>query len=244
MLPPKSAFTTPVLSTAAPIPEAQPRRQSGGGGPVIEYVRGPMRIAMAPVASANPNDAGVSRRRGGGGRQNRRWDRGGGGGRGGGFERPRFDRGGGAGGPRPMGPPQPRDPNLANQTAEGNGAPGERRRRRRRRRRRAGNGLPMQGTLPPPNGSPDGGGETPVSFFAPAGQGANAPVVLGPDGQPLRKRRRRRRRGRGGRQREWRGDGPPPTSNDDGGGGPGGDTSSPSDFASVGGDDFGGTGDD
>jgi hypothetical protein len=31
MLPPKSAFTTPVLSTAAPIPEAQPRRGGGGG---------------------------------------------------------------------------------------------------------------------------------------------------------------------------------------------------------------------
>ena len=57
MLPPKSAFITPVLSTAAPIADAQPRRGSGPGGPVIEYVRGLMRIAMAPVASANPNDA-------------------------------------------------------------------------------------------------------------------------------------------------------------------------------------------
>jgi hypothetical protein len=71
------------------------------------------------------------------------------------------------------------------------------------------------------------GGETnqPVAFFAPAyGVPRNdEPVMLGPDGQPLRKRRRRRRRGRGGRQREWRG---PPGDGRDGGGngnGAGGD---------------------
>jgi ATP-dependent DNA helicase RecQ len=205
MLPPKSAFTTPVLSTAAPIPEAQPRRGGGGGGPVIEYVRGPMRIAMAPVASANPNDAGVARRRGRdrGGRPSRRFDRGGGG-----FDRPRFDRPSG-GAPRPPRPDA--GPPIA---AEGNGAAGERRRRRRRRRRRpAGNGLPMQGMLPPPNGAPDA---PPVAFFEPAAGGGA--LALGPDGLPLRKRRRRRRRGRGGRQREWRGGGP----GDGGGGEPGG----------------------
>jgi len=64
-----------------------------------------------------------------------------------------------------------------------------------------------------PAGSADGADSAPVSFFAPAG----APVVLGPDGQPLRKRRRRRRRGRGGRQREWRG--APPSPGGDGGNG-------------------------
>src|SRR5262249_49388812 len=75
MLPPKSAFTTPVLSTAAPSPEGMPRRMGrDAGGPVIEYVRGPMRIASAPVASANPNDAGVGNRRNKKGR--RGWDRG------------------------------------------------------------------------------------------------------------------------------------------------------------------------
>ena len=79
--------------------------------------------------------------------------------------------------------------------------------------------------------------DAPVSFFAPVGgppqaqdgNGFGGPPVLGPDGQPIRKRRRRRRRGRGGRQREWRagpggpegGGGPPPT--DGGGGGGGGD---------------------
>jgi len=65
----------------------------------------------------------------------------------------------------------------------------------------------------PSNGGPPA--EAPVSFFAPAG-GNHNPVVLGPDGQPMRKRRRRRRRGRGGRQREWRAQG----QGGEGGGGP------------------------
>jgi ATP-dependent DNA helicase RecQ len=244
MLPPKSAFTTPVLSTAAPIPEAQPRRSSGGGGPVIEYVRGPMRIASAPVASANPNDAGVNRRRGGGrngrgGPPRRGWDR----------DR-RFERGpaggGGGGGPRPNGPggfegqqrPWPASPPGAEGRPPPEGEPGgERRRRRRRRRRRPGNGMPMQGaggapmlgadgSGPPPSGSALDGpaNDAPVSFFAPTG----APMQFGPDGQPIRKRRRRRRRGRGGRQREWRATGPggdgggAPPASEGGGGGDGG----------------------
>jgi ATP-dependent DNA helicase RecQ len=234
MLPPKSAFTTPVLSTAAPIAEAQPRRQNGGGGggPVIEYVRGPMRIAMAPVASANPNDAGVGRPRRG--KKTRRWERGGngGGGGGGGFDRPRFDsRGNSGGGPRVEGPrPQGGQPwqGQGQPPAGTNGAPGEKRRRRRRRRRGPGtgaeNGAPMLGAGAPPNGD-----IAPVRFFEPAGVpgagGETQQPVIGPDGQPIRKRRRRRRRGRGGRQREWRGapgggegGGAPP----EGGGGEGG----------------------
>ena len=215
MLPPKSAFTTPVLSSAAPVPESMSRRISGGGGgggPVIEYVRGPMRIAMAPVASANPNDAGAGRPRRG--KKIRRWERGG-------FraDGPRFDRvesrgSSGGPGPRPDGP-RPPQPWQAPSEA-GNGAP-ERRRRRRRRRRRPGEGPPTpgQGFAPGGNGAPSG--DAPVSFFAPAG-GTNGAPPLGPDGQPLRKRRRRRRRGRGGRQREWRAQG----QGGDGGGGAGG----------------------
>ncbi len=223
MLPPKSAFTTPVLSTAAPMSETSSRRMSGGGGPVIEYVRGPMRIAMAPVASANPNDAGVGRQRRG--KKQRRWDRGPGGFRSDGPRPDRVDRydgrSAGAGAvARPDGarPPQPWQgpPGDA-----GNGAPGERRRRRRRRRRRPGEGVPLQGQ-PAGNGAGNGGvaGDAPVSFFAPVGGGGgggSGPIVLGPDGQPLRKRRRRRRRGRGGRQREWRTQG-----GDGGAGGTGG----------------------
>jgi hypothetical protein len=227
MLPPKSAFTTPVLSTSAPHPESTSRRMSGGGGPVIEYVRGPMRIAMAPVASANPNDAGATRPRRS--KKLRRWERGGfrsDGPRSDGPRPDRLDARGGGAVVRSDGPP--RQPPWAQ--GEGNGAPGERRRRRRRRKRRPGDGVAIQGGefQPANNGGP--GGDAPVSFFAPAG-GAPSSVALGPDGQPLRKRRRRRRRGRGGRQREWRtqgqggeggngggGGGPPPTEGGGGGG--------------------------
>jgi len=238
MLPPKTAFVTPVLSTASPIPEGQPRRPGGGGGggPVIEYVRGPMRIAAAPVASANPNDAGVMRRRG---KKRGRWERGpgGGGGGGGGFrpDQRRFDQrpGGGGGGGGPQGG-QP----FQQQNGNG-GQPGDpQRRRRRRRRRRGGNGLGMPGGAPNANGAPQlgppGDNGEPVAFFQPTGGGPQAPVQLGPDGQPIRKRRRRRRRGRGGRNREWRAQ--------NGGGPEGGGGAAPSDNDSGGGDGGGGGG--
>jgi hypothetical protein len=170
-----------------------------------------MRIAMAPVASANPNDAGTGRQRRG--KKLRRWERGG-------FraDGPRADRFGGGAMVRTDGPP--RQPPWAQ--GEGNGAPGERRRRRRRRRRRPGDGA-MQGADFQPSGNGGPGGDAPVSFFAPAGGPPNS-VVLGPDGQPLRKRRRRRRRGRGGRQREWRtqGQGGDGGGNNGGGAPPGG----------------------
>ena len=200
MLPPKSAFVTPVLSTASPIVEGQPRRNGGGGGggPVIEYVRGPMRIAAAPVASANPNDAGVTRRRG----KKRRWERGPGGGNGGGYraEGRRFD----ANRPAGAGPGAGGQPWQAQGEGGEVGPGGERRKRRRRRRKRSGpNGQPMQNGAPQNGASPVNGSDNgePVSFFQPTGA---QPVMLGPDGQPIRKRRRRRRRGRGGRNREWR----------------------------------------
>ncbi|HEY1815040.1 MAG TPA: RecQ family ATP-dependent DNA helicase [Kofleriaceae bacterium] len=216
MLPPKSAFVTPVLSTAAP--DAQPRRGGPSGGPVIEYVRGPMRIAMAPVASANPNDAGVARRRG---KKQRRWDRGPGG------PPRRFDdrpRGGGNNGNNAS-PNGDSGSNGNNGNGQQLGENGERRKRRRRRRRRHDNGNPMQMGGPhveAPNGNGNGSHEStePVRFFEPNNGAPNQapPIVLGPDGQPMRKRRRRRRRGRGGRNREWRGPNGP-----GGGGGPGGD---------------------
>ena len=235
MLPPKSAFTTPVLSTGAPSSDAPSRRMSSsGGGPVIEYVRGPMRIAMAPVASANPNDAGIGRLRRG--KKIRRWERGSGGGNGFRSDGPRFDSRGGGGrpdgarseAPRPEGArpdgvrPEGARPPQAWQGAPGaepagNGPAGERRRRRRRRRRRP-DGAAMPGApgfAPGGDDSGTGGGEAPVGFFAPA-SGDAGPIALGPDGQPMRKRRRRRRRGRGGRQREWRGQ----ASGGDGGGAP------------------------
>ena len=60
-MPKKAAFSSPVLTK-----EAKPQRakSSNGGrrkkaaptGPLVEYVRGPLRLNMAPVASAAPND--------------------------------------------------------------------------------------------------------------------------------------------------------------------------------------------
>ncbi|WP_428264070.1 RecQ family ATP-dependent DNA helicase [Haliangium sp.] len=65
MLPPKSAFTSPVLSKgeAPPPSSSRGRRKRGGSGPLIEYVRGPLRINMTPVASATPNDVAPSRKK-------------------------------------------------------------------------------------------------------------------------------------------------------------------------------------
>ena len=62
-MPPKSAFTSPVLVKEAAA-QPQPKRRRGKKGkkaapapsaPLVEYVRGPMRLNMTPVASANPN---------------------------------------------------------------------------------------------------------------------------------------------------------------------------------------------
>jgi len=238
MLPPKSAFVTPVMSTEAPLAEAQPRRPGGGGGgPVIEYVRGPMRIAAAPVASANPNDAGTVRRRG---RKQRRWERRDfSDGSRPGWQNGRPNNGNGGGGP---GGPSPGNgpggaPNAGFSGNGGNGQPwrgpeGEGGRRRRRRRRRRGNGNGVPGGFDA-NAQPGGGGgppqnAAPVQFFVGPGEDRAEPPQLGPDGLPMRKRRRRRRRGRGGRNREWRaggggpdsGGGIPPTGgNGEGGGG-------------------------
>ena len=252
MLPSKEAFTTPVLSSAPPT-DGMPvgvRNRGGGGGPLIEYVRGPMRIASAPVASANPNDSSSTRRRNGR-RPRGPWRPDGPGGNGNG-NRPMGPRNGNGG---PMPPRfanpnhQPGNPNaLAPQGAPGiPGEAGEGKRRRRRRRRKRGPGDPMN-----PNAGAPGSGpmsDAPISFFAPTGGGGPAaynpprppfnpnhnqggqpqaqgdqPIVLGPDGLPMRKRRRRRRRGRGGRGTggPWQGGAEGAPANSDGGGDSGG----------------------
>ena len=207
LLPPKSAFTTPVLSTAAPTSDAVPRLPrgpsgGGGGGPVIEYVRGPLRINSAPVATATPNDSAAGRK----GKRRRN---------GGGPGAQRFGFGSGPGGR--MTPQERREQRAAERLEK------KRRRRRRRKRRDGlavgapGVGAPETpvnfftgGPAPAPNGGPRPSG--PPRLGPPpngngngAAPGADAPgdgtpIQLGPDGQPLpRKRRRRRRRGRRGR---------------------------------------------
>jgi ATP-dependent DNA helicase RecQ len=180
-LPPKSAFTTPVLvrPVGAPPPSSggappPPPSRGGGAGPLVEYVRGPMRINMTPVASATPNDVAPSARK-----QRRR--------RGRLPERP-VPRSMSSSAPAPSGPrvPRPAPPAVAATQVEGEG--GKKRRRRRRRRRRGTEGAAL--------GQPFDIA-TPVNFFSVEGQqaGNGAPGQNG----LKRKRRRRRRRGRGGR---------------------------------------------
>jgi ATP-dependent DNA helicase RecQ len=198
LLPPKSAFSTPVLSSASSHPsDAQPAIRGNGarpaaGGPVIEYVRGPMRINSSPVASATPNDAAAGRRKK---RRTREF-------------RPTQ-------GDAVMVATRPL--NAAERRAERAAERLERKKRRRRRRKRKdGAAMGFQAGAPGANGAPG----TPVSATGPngapvarppsggqggppggqGGNGAQVAPLLGPDGQPLpRKRRRRRRRGRGGR---------------------------------------------
>jgi ATP-dependent DNA helicase RecQ len=168
MLPRRSDYTTPVLTTATPPtdgPQVTVLRRGAAplpGGPVIEYVRGPMRINMAPVASAAPSDtAGVDRGRGR--RQNR------------------FDGRG-----RPLSAAERRAERRAERLEK----------RKRRRRRRKGNaqlGPNAEVSFFSPIGGPR---ELPPP--ADAAPRPPAPIELGPDGQPLpRKRRRATARPRG-----------------------------------------------
>jgi len=209
-LPPKSAFTTPVLvrPAGAPPPTASgggstppppaPSGRGGGSGPLVEYVRGPMRINMTPVASATPNDVAPGARG-----KNRRRGRGPGGRPGGPGPVRSIVASGGMpvggrpqGGQRPGGGPVP--PAVAGQDGAMPGAEGagKKRRRRRRRKRRGGEGGQGAAQFDP---------SAPVHFFSVEGQqggggggGGGGNGAPGPNGQK-RRRRRRRRRGRGNR---------------------------------------------
>jgi ATP-dependent DNA helicase RecQ len=180
-LPPKSAFTTPVLvrPVGSPPPSAgsgapPPPSRGGGGGPLVEYVRGPMRINMTPVASATPNDVAPGARK-----QRRRRGR---------LPGPMTGPSGSSRSVVATGAPAPRPaPPAVSAAPSAEGEGGKKRRRRRRRRRRGEAGAPGQ--------SFDAG--TPINFFSVEGQQAGNGVPT-PNGQRKR-RRRRRRRGRGGR---------------------------------------------
>jgi len=251
---PAPAPAPPPASTSRPPvarPASSPNHGHGHGrahaptGPIIEYVRRPMKIAVAPVASATPQDAS-------GGRRNKK----------------RGNRVGPFAGPRPGGgppPPRPATPSHGHPPAHGPtptaahpaaaagnhgppgtpGLPGQGKRRRRRRRRGGGAmagapgatgapgapGLvtspqpvsPTQGfwlpsNAPRPNGSP-------VAGTPPGGPAPGTPGAPGLPGQGKRRRRRRRRRGG-----PWQGQGmpqqpggpgpngaPPPAGGDSGG---------------------------
>src|SRR5690606_33983513 len=72
-LPKMAAFSSPVLKqgengarpgNGSPATGDEVRkRKAAPAGPLVEYVRGPLRINMAPVASAKPSD--VAKRQGG-----------------------------------------------------------------------------------------------------------------------------------------------------------------------------------
>ncbi len=170
-IPPKSAFVSPVLAATTP-----PQGRRGSAGPVIEYVRGPLRINMTPVASATPNDNPQRKKK-------------------------RRRRPGQPGGAMPGGRPSGTGPGSAaaqrpgaNPTAAGEpGQPGSGKKRRRRRRRRK--KTPAGAPLP----------EGPVTFFSMAGGsggggggGKNSGNGNGNGNGGRKRRRRRRRRGRGG----------------------------------------------
>ena len=184
IIPPKSAFTSPVLSTGATT-SATPGRRSAAStsGPVIEYVRGPMRINMTPVASATPNDVAPAAHK---------------------KRRRRKPQGDSQQGPTEVRAIAPRP------TADGDPSPKKRRRRRRRKKKGADNGgaatTDTQGpvtffsvdwskdsTARDPSGQAGSGPRT-----AQAGQAGASNDNAEGEGQKKR-RRRRRRRGRGGK---------------------------------------------
>jgi ATP-dependent DNA helicase RecQ len=215
---PPVPFTSPVLVLAPPEPTSAggptksravsvtetgiaiplPTRTTG---PIVEYVRRPMKIASAPVASATPHDMAPHGRR----RRDRHEAR-----------RPKphpapVTRGqaaaAGTHGPT-FTPPYP-----AGQ-AHQPGPPGSGKKRRRRRRRRGGGGGLPQG-MPAPLGTAAPGAPSPYASFwtadgrpqpRPPEPGQSAPAPGGHPGQPgqpglpgqgKRRRRRRRRRGHG-----------------------------------------------
>ncbi len=67
-IPKQASFSSPIISKEAGAPKATTRTSVGRGrtgrksknkmaaGPLVEYVRGPMRLNLAPVASAGPSD--------------------------------------------------------------------------------------------------------------------------------------------------------------------------------------------
>ena len=118
-VPPKEAFVSPVLTKQPGESNDRPSRGSRGrSAPLVEYVRGPMRINMTPVASATPNDQPPSARN----------------------KKKRRKRRVANGQVSPGAPPAIAAPQTPGSPVDADGAPGKKRRRRRRRRRKPGAG--------------------------------------------------------------------------------------------------------
>ncbi len=171
IIPPKSAFTSPVLSKDGTAPAAD-RRSSG---PVVEYVRGPMRINMTPVASANPNDVAPTHRT----KKKRR--------------RRKPSTGAGHAASNSAAPPQTGRQQATSSDPNGDPNAPKRKKKRRRRRRKKSQTTPQATGITIPEG--------PVTFFSTpggsSGDSGNASNNGGNSNTGKRRRRRRRRRGSG-----------------------------------------------
>jgi superfamily II DNA/RNA helicase len=171
---------------AKPWPRPRHAARTPPTGPIIEYVRRPMKIAVAPVASATPQDAS-------GGRRNKK----------------RGNRVGPFAGPRPGGgppPPRPATPSHGHPPAHGPtptaahpaaaagnhgppgtpGLPGQGKRRRRRRRRGGG---AMAGA-PGATGAPGAPGSSPARSRSRRRRASGCPATRrAPTGRRLQGRR-------------------------------------------------------
>ena len=163
VIPPKSAFTSPVLAKAERPTnrKATPTRRAPAG-PLVEYVRGPMRINMTPVASATPNDAPRETRAP---KKRKR-------------KRP----------PGTSAPEATTTPSQSAANSEENSGPTEPKRKRRRRRRRKRNAQNSPGTNASGVAIPEG----PVAFFSSTSASSNGNGTATPSKRKRRRRRRGR----------------------------------------------------
>jgi ATP-dependent DNA helicase RecQ len=171
-LPKKGAFSSPVLTKEVKPERAKAstnsrRKKAAPTGPLVEYVRGPLRINMAPVASAAPNDTSKQRRP----KPKRR--------------RPAPKKTTDINAGSVIGTATPEV--VAQPTVEGGK---KKRKRRRRKKKKGGNGANTNG-----QSAQNGASDSPVDFFS-SGGGQLAPTGI-PQGPGKKKRRRRRRRGSG-----------------------------------------------
>ncbi len=174
VIPPKSAFSSPVLAKTNGSTKGNKRSEAAAsGGPLVEYVRGPMRINMRPVASATPNDV-VARK------PKKRKSRSAGNDKRNGQQSPLR----GTGNSATKTAARPHTPQANG--AAGNGAPGTGDEKRRRRRRRKKRNSPNSASRNP--GLPEG----PISFFSPSGPQPGKTNGGRPEGTKRKRRRRRR----------------------------------------------------
>ncbi|RMH42327.1 MAG: ATP-dependent DNA helicase RecQ [Deltaproteobacteria bacterium] len=149
-MPAADQFTSPVMDSEGaalhrPVQLAEPAE--GAGGPLVEYVRGSLRINSQPVASAAPTDSPGKRKR-------RRKKPG----------RPQPFAAGGSGGPPPRGPgalPAGSGTPAHAFGGDGDAQPRPKRKKKRRRRRRNGAGAATDGpvsffSIAPPPGNGNG----------------------------------------------------------------------------------------